>query len=130
MNDESLVAILADHLIQKAVAGAAFLIEYAALAQAGVNQEAKRQGKIRLTGEVADGLRAAIFAENEVLFIQIIDDFAAFVADGGEHIDDFDIDGNGGRGVGGFRRWGGPLQGWAILGESEARPSQHDRVEV
>jgi hypothetical protein len=99
VNDESFVPIFAHHLIQKAMAGAALLVENAALAHAGVDEETKGQRKVGIASEVVNGLRSTILAESEIIFGKVVDDFAVLIADSGEHIDDFDLDGDGCGGI-------------------------------
>ena len=76
-------------------AGGAFLVEDAALAEAGVDEEAEGEGEIGLFGEIGDGLGLGVLFEGEVVFGEIADEIAVFVADGGEEIDGGDVEGDG-----------------------------------
>ena len=82
MDEECLVFLRAQCAIEKGIARAAFLIEDAPLAEAGVNKQAEGEGKIALAREIFDGLRAAVFFDREVGLIQGCDDLAVLVADG------------------------------------------------
>jgi hypothetical protein len=95
MDEESLIFIFAQDAIEERVAGGAFLIEDAALAEAGINEEAEGEREVGLLGEVGDGLGLAVLFESEVVFGEIADEVAVFVADGGEEIDGGDVDGDG-----------------------------------
>ena len=102
MDDESSVLVFADHLIQKAVAGIAFLIEHASLAKASVDKEPKRQGKIGLTTEIVYRLRPAIFGEAEIILVEVIDDLPVLISDRCDDIDHFDLDGESSSWAGGI----------------------------
>jgi hypothetical protein len=93
MDDECLILFPQD-AIEENVAGVAFLRENAADAHAGVHEEAEGEGEIGLLGKILDGLRVAIFGEDEIVFSEIGDELALFVADGGEDVDDFYFDGD------------------------------------
>src|SRR6516162_8548178 len=92
VNDESAVAIFADHLIKKATAGAALLIEHTALAPASVDKQPQRQWEVGLATEVMDGLSTAVLREHEVFFAQIVDDFPVLVSDCSQNIYDIHLD--------------------------------------
>ena len=130
MNDEGLVAIFTDHLIKKAVAGAALLIEDASLAQAGVDEQAQGQWKIGLATEVMNRLRAAILSQGEILFAQVVDDFSGFVADRGQDIDHIHLDGNLRREIRGIRGGMARLSRRRILGESKRGHRENPCVEA
>ena len=110
VNDESAVAIFADHLIKKAAAGAALLIEHTALAPASVDKEPERQRKVGLATEVMNGLRTAVLSESEVFFAQIVDDFPVLVSDGSQNIYHIYLD----RDSGGIRRFPVGMASWGL----------------
>lgn len=121
MNDEGPVAIFADHLIEKTVAGAALLIKHAGLAPAGVHKKTKCQWQIRLATEVMDGLNASVLSQSEVVLGQIVNDFAVLVPDCGQDIHYIDLDGDRGSGIGRLpRRMASLLLRRSILGDGEA----------
>ena len=109
MDEERFVLVLAQDVLEEFVAGVALLVEHARLAAAGIEQQAERQRKIALLGEVADGLRAPVFLDGELVLGQIVDDLALFVADGGQDVDDVDV---GREGVlrPGWKGWNGSSQ--------------------
>ncbi len=94
MDQEGLVFFLAQNMIEERVAGALFLVEDAALAEAGVDQQAEGERQIAFAHKIFDGLRAGVFLESEVGLIQVGDDFAVLVADGSVHRDEFYFGGN------------------------------------
>ena len=104
MNDEGFVFIFAEKTIEKRAAGGKFLIEYAALTEAGVDQEAEGEGEIGFPGEIGDSLRFGVLGEDEVFFGEVVDEGAVLVADGGEEIDGIDVEGDGGGLLGGERK--------------------------
>ena len=67
VDDEGGVAVLANHLVEKAIAGAALGRQQATLTLAHVHQQAEAQWQIGLCREIADGLGAAVFGEGEVV---------------------------------------------------------------
>ena len=81
-------------MVEEGAASGAFLIEDAALAKASVDEESEGEGEIGLFGEIGEGLGLAILLETEIVFCEIADDVAVFVADSGEEIDGGDVDGN------------------------------------
>ena len=93
MDEERFVLVLAQDVLEEFVAGVALPIEHARLAAAGIEQQAEREREIALLGEVADGLRAPVFLDGELVLGQIVDDFALLVADGGQDVDDVDAGG-------------------------------------
>jgi hypothetical protein len=95
MDEEGFVFVFAQDAIEERAAGRAFLVEDAALAEAGVNEEAKGEREIGLFGEIGDGLGLGVLFEGEVVFGEIADEVAVFVADGGEEIDGGDVEGDG-----------------------------------
>ncbi len=94
MNHEGVVLIWTQHVIQEAVASRALLVNDAALAFAGVHQQAESQRKIGFPGEIADGLRPAVFFQGEIILAEIGHDLAVFVAHGGQDSDHVDFDGD------------------------------------
>lgn len=94
MNEEGLVFIGAKHFGEESIGGVAFAIEDAALAERSVDKKAESEREITFFGEVGDGLRVAVFVEFEIVFVEGVDDFALFVADGGVEGDFFDVDGD------------------------------------
>ena len=86
IHDECQVFLFAQQSIQKAVAGAALLIQNAPLTQAGIDKQSQAQRQIGFFGEVVDGLRAAVFRQSEGVLVQVRDDLAVLVADGGDNV--------------------------------------------
>jgi hypothetical protein len=99
MDQEGFVFVFAQDVIEERVAGALFLVEDAPLAEAGVNEQAEGERQVAFAHKILDGLRARVFLESEVGLIQIGDDFAVLVADGGVHRDQFHFGGNLGFGL-------------------------------
>jgi hypothetical protein len=95
MDEESLIFVLAQDIIEERAAGGAFLIEDAALAEAGVDEQTEGEREVGFLGEVGDGLGLAVLLEGEVVFGEVADDVAMFVADSGEEIDGGNVDGDG-----------------------------------
>jgi len=87
-------------VVEKRIAGALFLVENAPLAQARVHEQAEGERQIALAREKLDALRASIFLEREIGLIQIGDDFAVLVADGGVDSDQLYFGGDFGLGQG------------------------------
>jgi len=94
MDEEGLVFVGTEHFGKETVGGVAFAIEDAALAERSVDKKADGERKITFLGEVGDGLRAAVFVEFEIVFIEGVDDFPFFVANGRVESDFFDVDGD------------------------------------
>jgi len=84
-------------VVQKGVASGALVAQNAALAPAGVDEQAQGQRQIIFLQIILDGLCMAIFFQDEIVFGEIANDIAMLVPPGGEHIDDFHFDGNIGR---------------------------------
>src|SRR5581483_2783645 len=63
MDHKCRVFALVQHLVKKAVAGVALLLQHASLAQAGIHQQAQRERKIGLSGKVTNRLWVAIFLQ-------------------------------------------------------------------
>jgi hypothetical protein len=95
VDEEGFVFVFAQDAIEERAAGGAFLVEDAALAEAGVNEEAESEREIGLFGEIGDGLGLGVLFKSEVVFGEIADEVAVFVADGGEEIDGGDAEGDG-----------------------------------
>ena len=106
MDEEGFVFAFAEDAIEEGTAGGAFLVEEAALAEAGVDEEAESERKVGLFSEIGDGLGVGVLFEGEVVFGEIADEVAVFVADGGEEIDSGDVDGDGSSLLAGKRRRG------------------------
>ena len=88
MNQKRQIAVRAQHLIEKALAGGALIVQHVALAGAGI-QQPERQRQIGLPCEVANHLRVALFVQHELLLVQVLDDLALLVAHGGENVHHF-----------------------------------------
>jgi len=95
VDEEGFVLVFAQDAIEERAAGGAFLIEDAALAEAGVDEEAEGEREIGVFCEIGDGLGLAVLLEGEVVFGEVADDVAMFVADGGEEVYGGDVDGDG-----------------------------------
>jgi len=95
MDEEGFVFVFAEDVIEERAAGGAFLIKDAALAEAGVHEEAEGEREIGFLGEIGDGLRLAVLVEGEVVFGEIADEVAVFVSDGGDEIDGGDVESDG-----------------------------------
>lgn len=95
MDDKGFVLVLAEDVIEEGSAGGKFLVEDAALAEAGVNKKAEGEREVGFIGEIRDGLRLGVLFEKEVVFGEVVDEGVVFVADGNEEIDGVDVDGNG-----------------------------------
>jgi hypothetical protein len=85
LHNENLV-LGAQHLVQKAEAGAAFFHQNLLLAHAGIHHQAEGERQIGLAREVADFLGMAVFGELEVLFGEAVDDFAVAASNRGEQV--------------------------------------------
>src|ERR1039457_4931907 len=90
-DEESFVLLLQD-LGEELGGGAALDLDQVALAARNVDQEADGEGEIGFAREILDGLRLAVFEDGEILFGEVGDECALFVADGGQDADDIDID--------------------------------------
>src|ERR1700688_5318604 len=95
MDEEGFVFVSAQDVIEERAAGGAFLVENLALAEAGVDEETEGEREVGFLGEIGDGLGLAVLVESEVVFGEVADDVAVFVADGGEKIYGGDIDRDG-----------------------------------
>ena len=95
VDEEGFVFVFAEDMVEERAAGGTFLIEDAALAEAGVDEEAEGEREIGFFGEIGDGLGLGVLFEGEVVFGEIADEVAVFVADGGEKIDGGDVYGDG-----------------------------------
>jgi len=84
MDEEGFVFVFAQDAIEESTAGGALLVENLALAEAGVHEQAQGEREVGLFGEIGDGLRFAVLLESEVVFGEVADDVAVFVANGGE----------------------------------------------
>ena len=106
VDEEGFVFVFAEDMVEEGAAGGALLIEDAALAEAGINEEAEGEREIGLFGEIGDRLGLGVLFEGEVIFGEIADEVAVLVADGGEEIDSGDVDGDGSSLLAGKRRRG------------------------
>jgi hypothetical protein len=104
MDDEGFVFIFTEKMVEKRAAGGKFLSEDAALAEAGVHEEAECEGEIGFFGEIGDGLWLGVLSEDEVVFGEIVDEGAVFIANGGEEIDRIDVDSDGSGLLGEYER--------------------------
>jgi hypothetical protein len=96
VDEEGFVFVFAEDMVEEGAAGGALLIEDAALAEAGINEEAEGEREIGLFGEIGDRLGLGVLFEGEVIFGEIADEVAVLVADGGEEIDGGNVYGDGG----------------------------------
>ena len=96
MDEEEIVLVFAQDLVDEAETGAALGVEHAALAHAGVDQEPDGERKVRLAGEVGDGLRAAVFEDGEIVLGEVADDLAVFREHVRQDVDYFHVRGKGG----------------------------------
>ena len=96
VDEEGFVFVFAEDMVEEGAAGGAFLIEDVALAEAGVDEQAEGEWEIGFFGEIGDGLWLGVLFEGEVVFGEIADEVAVFVADGGEKIYGCDVYGDGG----------------------------------
>ena len=84
-----------EHLVQKAVAGAALLVKNTPLTQTGVHEQAEGEWKIAFLGEILYGLRLAFVFKHKIVFGQVADDRPILVAHRGKHVDYLDVDRDG-----------------------------------
>lgn len=91
MRDERLILALAQYLLQKCIGGIALGSEDMFLALARIDQNADFEREIGFAREVANGLRDAVIEKLEIGALQILDEQAPGVADGGEQRDDIDV---------------------------------------
>ncbi len=94
VDEEGLVLVFAQEVVEEHMAGGDFLRQEAALTAAGVDKQAEGEGQVRLTGEIGDGMGLGVLLEQEIVFGEVVDECAMFVADGGEEIDGGDVDGD------------------------------------
>ena len=95
MDEEGFVFVFTENVVEEGAAGGALLIEDAALAEAGVDEEAEGEREIGFFGEIGDGLGLGVLFEGEVFLREIADQAAVFVANGGEEIYGGDVNGDG-----------------------------------
>src|SRR5277367_7201673 len=96
MNEERAILIRTKHLAQESKAGGALLGEKAALADAGVDQDPEGERQSGFLREIADGLRAAILFQGEIVLGQVVDRAAFGIANAGKEIDHPNVGGEGG----------------------------------
>ena len=94
MDEEGLIAFGPEHLFDEPPAGVPLFAQNFALAEAGIDQQAKREREIRLAGKITNDLWTPLLGKIEIILRQIGNDFALFIADGRQHVDDFDVYGN------------------------------------
>ena len=96
VNHERLVLVFAKHVIEESVAGVALLVEDAALAHAGIHQQAQGERKIGVRREIGNCLRMAVLLQREIIFGEVANQSAMFIAHRGEHRHQLDVHGDGG----------------------------------
>src|SRR6185312_13958181 len=124
VDEEGDVLFLFQHLVEKFVAGGALVVQHIALAKTGVHEQAEGERQVALLRKIMDGLWGAVIGEDEIVFGEILDQRAVFIAHGGKCIDDIYFYGDIGWlvGRGGIGRCGGSLRGrrarvtWHSLG--------------
>jgi len=84
MDDEGFVLVFAKDVVEERAAGREFLVEDAALAEAGVNKEAESEPKVGFPREIGDGLGFGVLFKEEVVLGEIVDESVVFIADGNE----------------------------------------------
>ena len=94
IHDKRQILLFAQQIVQKTVAGASFLIENAPLTEAGIDEQSQAQRQIAFFGEIVEVLRAAIFRQCEGVLVKVRNDLAVLVADGGDDVDGFHVDGD------------------------------------
>jgi hypothetical protein len=95
MDEEGFVFVFAQDAIEERAAGGAFLIENAALAETGVDEKAEGEREVGFFGEIGDGLGLGVLVEGEIVFGEVADEAAVFVANGGEEVDGGYVEGDG-----------------------------------
>jgi hypothetical protein len=96
VNQECQVLFLSQHLIKKTGTSATLLTENISLAQAGVNEQTKGEGKIGFMPKVANGLRAAIFFQDKIFFVELADNLSLLIANGSKQVNHLDLHRQGG----------------------------------
>src|SRR5580704_1596025 len=96
MNEKCLVLRVGEHLVEKDFAGISLLVENVPLAKAGVDEQAERQGQVRVLRKILDHLRTAVFLKNEIVLSQIANDLSLLVTNGDRKRDHFYVDRHGG----------------------------------
>src|ERR1700722_18104329 len=91
MDQERLILVFAEHLVEKLVAGVTLLLDHAAHAAAGVDDQTQRKGKIGFLREISNGLGMAVFFDAEIVLGEVADDDALLVADGGKDVNNADV---------------------------------------
>src|ERR1035437_4867439 len=74
-------------------AGRPFFFDQAALAPAGIHQQAERQRQVAFLGEIANDLRAAVLVQQKIVLGEVLDNRARLVAHVGIQVDYFDAAG-------------------------------------
>ncbi len=93
LDDEGLILGRGEHLVEEGAAGGALFVDDAALAAAGVDEEAEGKGKVLVEVEVADGLRVAVDLEDEVILGEVLDEGSLFIANDDGEVHQAGIDG-------------------------------------
>jgi acetyl esterase/lipase len=125
LNHEGLVLRRGEHLVEKYAAGAALVVEDAALGDAGVNQQTEDQREVGVFVEVADGLGLAVDLEGEVVLGEVLDEGALFITDDHREVDETGVDGEGGDRAGGLVWRGGG--GGLLLGRERGRECKNKK---
>ena len=99
VNHEGHVLLGTQHLFEEAVAGRPLFFDQAALAPAGIDQQAERKRQIAFLGEIADLLGAAVLVEQKIVLGEVPDDGAVLVAHVGKQVDHLDVGGKCGLGL-------------------------------
>jgi hypothetical protein len=118
VNKEGFVLGLHQHLINKTAARVALRVEHVVLTATGIDEQAKRKREVCLLRKIFDGLRAPVFLQREIVFSEVADDLAMFVANGDRQRDHFDVNRDGGNRFLSLHRW-------ADAGNSDQRDDHH-----
>ncbi|MCX6626094.1 MAG: hypothetical protein NTW28_00495 [Candidatus Solibacter sp.] len=81
------------HLFEEAVTGRTLFFDQAALAPAGIHQQAERKRQIAFLRKITDDLGAAVLIQQEVVLGEVLDDRARLVAHVGKQVDYLDAGG-------------------------------------
>jgi hypothetical protein len=118
-DDEGVVLWARECVGEEGFAGYSLLRKEFALAAAGIDHEADGEWKVFVLGEVVDGLGFAVVGQSEVVFGEMVDEFAGVIVHQGVDGDDANIDRESGCGWFGF------------LGVSQGRKdAQHRECEL
>jgi hypothetical protein len=100
--DEEGFVLLTQDLGEELGGGIALDIDQVPLAAADVHQEADGEREVGFPGEILDDLGFALFEDGEIVLLEVGDEGATLVADGGQNADHIDVHGDGGQLVGRF----------------------------